>query len=96
MVYVSIAPPQPTKMGPQRRLGIYVRFEFPYLEPLTRDSFTAWFADCYFDESVFPTLWGENKPLVKDISWNELSLSYLDPRTKQCELEIQKIIHLRS
>ena len=25
-VYVPIAPPQCSKMGPQRRLGIYVRF----------------------------------------------------------------------
>ena len=44
-VYVPIAPPQRTKMGPQRRLGIYVGFESPsiikYLEPLTGDPFTA-------------------------------------------------------
>ena len=36
-VYVPIAPPQRTKMGPQRRLGIYVGYESPsiirYLEP---------------------------------------------------------------
>ena len=35
-VYVLIAPPQRTKMGPQRRLGIYVGFDSPsiikYLE----------------------------------------------------------------
>ena len=98
-VYVPIAPPQHTKMGPQRRLGIYVGFESPsiikYVEPSTRDLFTARFADCHFNESVFPTLGGENKQLVKEISWNELSLSYLDPRTKQCESEVQKIIHLQ-
>ncbi|XP_056694866.1 uncharacterized protein [Spinacia oleracea] len=67
-VYVPIAPPQRSKMGPQRRLGIYVGFDSPsiikYLEPTT--------------------------------CWNELSLSYLDPRTKKCELEVQKIIHLQS
>ncbi|KAI3716045.1 hypothetical protein L6452_23090 [Arctium lappa] len=57
-VYVPIAPPQRTKMGPQRRLGIYL----------------------------------ENQ---SKISWSELSLSHLDPRTKQCELEVQKIIHLQ-
>ena len=28
-VYVPIAPPQRTKMGPQRRMGIYVGFECP-------------------------------------------------------------------
>ena len=98
-VYVPIAPPQRTKMGPQRRLGIYVGFESPsiikYLEPMTGDLFTARFADCHFDESIFPTLGGENNQLGKDISWNELSLSHFDPRTKECELNVQKIIHLQ-
>ena len=63
-VYVPIAPPQRTKMGPQRRLGIYVGYESPsiikYLEPMTGDLFTARFADCHFDESTFLTLGGEN------------------------------------
>ena len=44
-VYVPIAPPQRSKMGPQRRLGIYVGFDSPsiirYLEPLTGDLFKA-------------------------------------------------------
>ncbi|XP_058733845.1 uncharacterized protein LOC131605515 [Vicia villosa] len=87
-------------MGPQRRMGIYVGYESPsiikYLEPTTGDLFTARFADCHFDESNFPTLGGENKKLEKDISWNEVSLSHLDPRTKQYELEVQKIIHLQN
>jgi hypothetical protein len=49
-------------MGPQRRLGIYVGFDSPsiirYLEPLTGDVFTARFADCHFNETVFPPLGG--------------------------------------
>nr|GEX29608.1 putative ribonuclease H-like domain-containing protein [Tanacetum cinerariifolium] len=98
-VYVPISPPQHTKMGPQRRLGIYVGFNFPsiirYLEPLTGDVFTARFADCQFDETMFPILGGENKKLdKKDVTWNA-SLSFLDPRHGQCELEVQKIIHLQ-
>nr|GFD13014.1 retrovirus-related Pol polyprotein from transposon TNT 1-94 [Tanacetum cinerariifolium] len=48
-VYVPIAPPQRTKMGPQRRLGIYVGYEtysiIRYVEPLMGDVFTAHFAD---------------------------------------------------
>ncbi|KAJ9552242.1 hypothetical protein OSB04_016287 [Centaurea solstitialis] len=28
-------------------------------------------------------------------NWSELSLSHLNPRTKECELEVQKIIHLQ-
>ena len=61
-VYVLITPTQRTKMGSQRRLGIYVGFDSPsiirYLEPLTGDVFTARFADCHFNESVFPSLEG--------------------------------------
>ena len=56
----------------------------------------AQFADCHFDELVLPTLRRQNKQLVKEISWNELSLSHLCPRTNQCELEVQEIIHLKS
>ena len=59
-VYVPIAPSQRTKMGPQRRLRIYMGFDSPsiirYLEPLIGDMFTARFADCHFDETVFPSL----------------------------------------
>ena len=71
-IYVPIAPPQRTKMGPQRRFGIYVGFETPsiirYLEPLTGDVFTACFADCQFNEVVFPTLGKKEKEGKRDIS----------------------------
>ena len=59
-VYVPIAPPKRTKMGPQRRLGIYIGYESPsiikYLEPSTEDIFTARFADYHFYESNFPII----------------------------------------
>jgi hypothetical protein len=62
-VYVPISPPQRTAMGPQRKVEIYVRFKSPsiikYLESLTGDLFTAWFADCIFNEDHFPALGGE-------------------------------------
>jgi len=32
--------------------------------------------------------------LEKDIGWKELSSSYHDPPTNECELKVQKIIHL--
>jgi hypothetical protein len=58
-------------MSPQRRLRIYIGFESPsiikYLKPLTGDSFTTRFADCHFDETMFPALGGEIKQLDKDI-----------------------------
>ncbi|XP_049390283.1 uncharacterized protein LOC125854750 [Solanum stenotomum] len=87
-------------MGPQRRLRVYVGFESPsiikYLEPMTGDIFTARFTDCHFDKSVYPTLGGEHKQLEKEIDWNSLSLSQLDPRTNQCEQEVKKIIYLQN
>ena len=56
-VYVPIAPPQRTKMGLQRRLGIYVGYESPsiirYLEPKIGDVFMPRFADCHFNEAIF-------------------------------------------
>jgi hypothetical protein len=52
-------------MAPQRRLEIYISFHSPpvikYLEPLTGDVFTAHFADCQFDDTIFPILGGEKK-----------------------------------
>ena len=52
-VYVPIPPKQRSKMGPQRRLGIYVGFLstsiIHYLDPLTGNLFTARFADCHFN-----------------------------------------------
>ena len=62
-VYIPIALTQCTKMGPQRRLEIYVDFDslsiIRYLEALTKDVFTARFADYHFNESIFPPLEGE-------------------------------------
>ena len=99
-VYVPVAPPQRSKMGPQRRLGIYVGFDSPsiirYLEPMTGDLFTARFADCRFDETSFPQLGGEKNEVKREIVWKVPSLSHLDPRTPRCEHEIQKIIHLQN
>ena len=68
-----------------------------YLEPLTGNLFTARFAGCHFDESVFPPLGGD-KPIYnkwREITWNTPSLLHLDPRTKQFELEVQRILHLQ-
>ncbi|GJR03487.1 hypothetical protein Tco_0526471 [Tanacetum coccineum] len=80
--------------GPQRRLGIYVGYEtssiIRYVEPLTGDVFTARFADCHFNEAIFPPLGGEKKNHEKDVSWSEPSLLYLDPRTKQNTKRVTK------
>ena len=99
-IYVPIPPKQRSKMGHQRRLGIYVGFLsasiIHYLEPLTWNLFTARFVDCHF-EFVFPSL-GEDKPNSnkwREITWNTPSLLHLDPGTKQSELEVKRIIHLQ-
>ena len=82
-------------------LGIYVGFHstsiIQYLEPLTGNLFTARFANCHFNEYVFPPLGGD-KPINnkwREITWNTPSLLHLDPRTKQSELEVQRILHLQ-
>ena len=101
-IYVPIAPTHRTKMGPQRRLGIYVGYDSPsiirYLEPSTRDVFIARFADCHFNENLFPPLRGENSVPEerREITWNASVMSHFDPRTNQSELEVQKIIHLQN
>ncbi|GKB03583.1 hypothetical protein Tco_0831726 [Tanacetum coccineum] len=86
-------------MGPQRIFGIYVGYEtssiIRYIKPLTDDLFIAHFADCHFDEAVFLELGGVKKNQEKDVTWCEPSLLYLVPQTKQCETEVQKILHLQ-
>ena len=89
-------------MGPQQRLRIYVGFDSPsiirYLEPLTGDVFIARFADCHFNENVFPPLRGEKSipKELREITWNASTMSHFDPHTNQCELEVQRIIHLQN
>ena len=96
----QLHPPQHTKMGPQHRLGIYVGFDSPsiikYLEPLTGYIFRARFACCNFNETVFSPLGGENSisEEQREITWNASTLSHFDHRTNQCELKVQRIIHL--
>ena len=81
-------------MDPQRRLGIYIGFDSPsiirYLKPLTGDVFKAHFKDCHFNETIFPPLRGEKSlpEARREITWNVSTLSHLNPRTNQCELEV--------
>ncbi|KAL0291189.1 UNVERIFIED_CONTAM: hypothetical protein Scaly_2645900 [Sesamum calycinum] len=64
---------------------------------MTGDQFTVRYLDCQFDEIMFPVLWGEDKEIKrKDITWNATFMSFLDPRTNDSELEVQRIIHLQS
>ena len=71
-VYVLIAPPQRTKMGPQKRMGIYVGYTSPskikYQEQVTGDVFTARFADCHFNEDEFSALGRGINRIPKEIT----------------------------
>ena len=62
------------------------------------DVFKACFADCHFDKSVFSALGGDKlQPEAQRKSiWNASTLTHLDHRTNQCELEVQRNIHLQS
>ncbi|KAM2191607.1 hypothetical protein ACFX1Q_027393 [Malus domestica] len=89
-------------MGPQRRLRIYMGLDSPsiigYLEPLISDMFTARFADCHFDEIVFPSLEGEKivPKEQQELTWVVPTLSHFDPRSTQYENEVKMIAHLQS
>ena len=69
-------------------------------EPLTGGLFTARFADCHFDETVFPPLGGDKNVTVPDerreLTWNVPTMSHLDPRTAQCDNEMRRILDLQS
>ena len=69
VVYVPIAPTHRPKLGPQRRLGIYVGFQsasiINYIKPLMGEVLNARFADCHFDENLFPPLGGD-KPIPEE------------------------------
>jgi hypothetical protein len=38
----------------------------------------------------------EKRKPVESISWTAKDLSHLDPRTRECDYEIQRIIHLQA
>jgi len=66
-----------------------------YLEPMTGDLHTAWYADCVFDEDHLPALGGDRHlEEYREIEWNASGMQSLDPRTSESELEVQRIIHL--
>jgi hypothetical protein len=88
-------------MHPQRRMGVYVGFQSPSilkcLVPLTGDLFRVQFADCIFNEDHFPTLEADNK-FINDgweVDWDDKSILSSGPRTKETELQVQKIAELQ-
>lgn len=99
-IYVLIALPLHITMGPQRKMGIYVGYDSPpivrYLESLTGDIFTAHFADCHFDETIFSLLGGDKYANIlvehRELSWYAPTMSHLNPHTAQSKTEVHQII----
>jgi hypothetical protein len=89
-------------MGPHRKLGICVGYLSPsiikYLEPLTGDLLTARYVDCIFNEDHFPALGGEFKyhTECQEINWDAIDTLKDDSRTKETELQVQRIIGLQN
>jgi hypothetical protein len=89
-------------MGPHRKMGIYVGYLSPsiikYLEPLTGDLLTAQYTDCIFNEEHFPALGGEFKYHTEpsEINWDAIDTQNENPRTKESELQVQRIINLQN
>ena len=68
-----------------------------YLEPLNGDLLLNDEQNCHFDEQVFLSLGGEKIKTNerREIAWYASSLSHINPRTNQSQLEVQRIIHLQ-
>ena len=55
-------------------------------------------ANYHFNETIILPLGGEKlvPKELREIIWNALTLTHLDPHTNQCELEVQRITHLQN
>jgi hypothetical protein len=89
-VLVPILGPKCTKMGPQRRKGIYIGYDSPpiirFMEPATRDIFKARFQDCHFFEDIFPGL--DTAVESNPLQWQSQNLFWNDPPTKLADIEV--------
>jgi hypothetical protein len=89
-------------MGPHRKMGIYVGYLSPsiikYLELLTGDLLTARYADYIFNEDHFPASKEEFKYHAKcqEINWDATDILKEDPRTKETELQVQRIVEFQN
>jgi hypothetical protein len=57
----------------------------------------AWFAECIFNEGHFPALERDNKFIDdgQETVWDEKTILSFDPRTKETDLQVQKILELQ-
>jgi hypothetical protein len=68
------------------------------LESLTGDLFISWYADCIFNNDHIPVLGGDYKyhSECQKINWDDKFIISSDPRTKEIEQQVQKIINLQN
>ena len=68
--------------------------DIKYLEPLTGDLLTSLYADCIFNEDYFSELGGEFKchTECQEINWDAIDTLKEDTRTKETELQVERII----
>lgn len=102
-VWVPIPEPQRHTIGAHRQEGIYVGFDSPsiirYVNPSTGTLLRARFANCRFEEDMYPSLKGgaSTQQSCGDIIFKAPETFTLnpDPRTSLAEAEVAKILHLQ-
>ena len=105
-VYVPVPTPAiVSKMGVQRKLGIYMGFKsrsiFKYLDPTTGDLFSAHGSMCIFDEHTFPSLGGGNEGMERtersrfDFNWPENLPPHVDHYNGHGDKEIKRMLYLQ-
>ena len=69
-----------------------------YLEPLTGDFLTTRFGDSIFNEDHFSAIGGEFKYHAEsqEINWDARGIANEDPRTRESELQVLKILNLQN
>ena len=97
-VWVPLPPKLQSKIGPKRRLGIYIGCESPsiirYLEPMSGTSFRGRFQDCVFDENFFPHL-GTQLPTDDErlLEWTSIQGQSIHSVDERCTIESERIIN---
>lgn len=100
---VPVLGPKRAKLGPQRQKGIYIGYDstsiIRYLERATADVFKARFLDCDFYEDDFPQLSQTNQPgtTIADrvLAWTWANSLTTDPRTKEADESVRRVLHLQ-
>jgi len=75
-------------------LDMILKSIIKYLDLSRGDIFTVWFVNYHFWWMRFSNIMGRKKTIRKEYWLEWIIIVSLDPCTKECELEVQMIIHL--